>query len=119
MILKNLKKILKKLPVKLIRFYQMFISPALGSNCRYYPTCSEYAVMEFENDTFFRAFFKTLIRILRCNQLFKGGIDFPVVTKKLKFDTFFIKKPVIKYWLVPLHKKNKDKYILIKVNYGK
>lgn len=73
--------------------------------------------MEFEADTFLRALYKTVLRILRCNQLFRGGIDFPVVQKKLKFDTFFIKKPVIKYWLVPTHRK--DKYILIKVNYGK
>jgi len=88
----------------------------LGNNCRYYPSCSEYAKMEFENDNLFRAFYKSLIRFLSCNQLFKGGIDFPVVKRKIKTD-FFIKKPAIKYWLVPTDKK--DKYVLIKAENGK
>lgn len=108
-------KSLKNLPVKLIRIYQLFISPMLGNNCRYYPSCSEYAIMEFENDNFAKAFIKTLLRILRCNQLFRGGIDFPVVKKKIKVN-FFIKKPKIKYWLIPANKK--DEYIIIKVENG-
>jgi len=88
----------------------------LGNNCRYYPSCSEYAKIEFENDKLIRAVFKSLIRILTCNQLFKGGIDFPVVDKKLKHRSFFIKKPKIKYWLIPTEKK--DKYIIIKAENG-
>lgn len=115
MILKNLKKSLKNLLVKLIKFYQIFISPMLGNNCRYYPSCSEYAKIEFENDTILRAVFKSTKRILTCNQLFKGGIDFPVVKKKIK-TCFFIKKPEIKYWLIPTNKK--DKYIIIKAENG-
>jgi putative membrane protein insertion efficiency factor len=106
---------LKQLPVKLIKTYQLFISPILGNNCRYYPSCSEYAVIEFENDNFLKAFFKTLLRILRCNQLFRSGIDFPVVKKKIKV-SFFIKRPKIKYWLIPTNQKNK--YIIIKAENG-
>jgi len=86
----------------------------LGNNCRYYPSCSEYAIMEFENDNLARALIKTFLRILRCNQFFRGGIDFPVVKKKIKMK-FFIKKPKIKYWLIPTHK---DKYIIIKAENG-
>jgi len=100
---------LKKLPVKLIEFYRYFISPMLGSNCRYHPTCSEYAIQEFETENFFKATVKTVLRILRCNQLFKGGIDYPVVTKK--FSVLKGKKLKVKYWLIP---KGKDKYIVIK-----
>jgi len=103
--------ILKKLSVKLIRAYRYFISPMLGNNCRYYPTCSEYAIWEFENENFFKAFVKTLLRILRCNQLFRGGIDYPVIKKKI--NPVFGKKVKVIYWLVP---KEKDKYYLIKVN---
>jgi putative membrane protein insertion efficiency factor len=114
MILNYFTKSLKRLPVKLIRIYQLFISPIFGNNCRYYPSCSEYAIIEFENDKFLRAFLKTILRILRCNQLFHGGIDFPVIKKKIKV-SFFIKKPKIKYWLIPTHK---DKYIIIKAENG-
>ncbi|AZV46527.1 membrane protein insertion efficiency factor YidD [Nautilia sp. PV-1] len=113
--MKNFMKSLKNLPLKLISFYQLFISPLLGNNCRYYPSCSEYAKIELENDTFLRAVFKSTVRFLTCNQLFKGGIDFPVVKRKIK-TTFFIKKPKLKYWLVPTNKK--DQYIVIKVEYG-
>jgi putative membrane protein insertion efficiency factor len=105
--------ILRKLALKLIKGYK-YISPLFGNNCRYYPTCSTYALWEFENDNFFRAFFKTLFRILRCNQLFKGGIDYPVVSKE--FTPFFGKKIQVKYWLIP-YKKNK--YIVIKAENGK
>ncbi len=113
--MKNLKTNLKNLPVKLIEFYQLFISPMLGNNCRYYPSCSEYTKIEFENDSVLRAFYKSTLRILTCNQLFKGGIDYPVVKKKIKTN-FFIKKPVIKYWLIPINKK--DEYIIIKAENG-
>jgi putative membrane protein insertion efficiency factor len=115
MILNYFIKSLKNLSVKLIRIYQLFISPIVGNNCRYYPSCSEYAIIEFENDNVARAFIKTFLRILRCNQLFRGGIDFPVVNKKIKV-SFFIKKPQIRYWLIPTNKK--DKYIIIKVENG-
>jgi len=103
---------LKKLFIKLIRAYQYFISPILGANCRYYPTCSEYAILEFENDNFFRAFFKSIFRILRCNQLFKGGIDYPIIKKDIK--PIYMKKEV-KYWLIPL-KNSKNKFYLVKAN---
>jgi len=107
---------LKNLPVKLIEFYQSFISPMLGNNCRYYPSCSEYTKIEFENDTLIRAIYKSSLRLLTCNQLFRGGIDFPVIKKNIKTG-FYIKKPRIKYWLVPTSKK--DKYIIIKAENGK
>ncbi len=103
---------LSKLPIKFINFYQTFISPMLGNNCRYYPSCSEYTKMEFKFDSPIRAFFKSSKRILTCNQLFEGGIDFPVIKKSIKID-FFIKKPdKIEYWLVPI---KDNRYLVIKV----
>jgi len=114
--LKSFIKSLKNSAVKLIRFYQLFVSPLLGNNCRYYPSCSEYAIIEFENDTILRATVKSTLRILSCNQLFKGGIDFPVVKKQIKKIPFYIKKPSVKYWLIPTDKK--DEYIIIKAEHG-
>ncbi len=53
--------------------------------------------------------FASLIRVLRCNQLFPGGIDYPVIKKEIKNPKF--KKIDVKYWLVP---KSKRRYYLIK-----
>ncbi len=61
----------------LIRFYQRFISPMLGSHCRFMPSCSEYAVMAIEEWGAFRGFFLAAWRILRCHPLSKGGLDLP------------------------------------------
>ena len=102
MILKNILK-------KSVRFYQYFISPLLGNNCRYHPTCSEYALWEMECDNFFRAVVKSVTRILRCNQFFRGGIDYPVVKKKIT-PIYGLKKK-IDFWLIPL---GKNKYLVIK-----
>ena len=95
----------------LIRVYQYFISPIIPAKCRYYPSCSEYAIIEFEKENFFVAFLKTLKRILTCNQLFEGGIDYPVV--KFVFKKCYVKrhkKIKIKYFLIPISK-NKVKVI--------
>ena len=37
-------KILTRIIIKIIKFYQILISPLLGNNCRYLPTCSEYSI---------------------------------------------------------------------------
>lgn len=44
-------------------------------NCKYYPTCSTYGLECFEKFSFFKAFFLTSYRILRCNPFSKGGYD--------------------------------------------
>lgn len=61
----------------LIRFYQRVISPMAPGNCRYYPSCSEYALAEFETRHWLPALGASVLRILRCNQLFPGGFDYP------------------------------------------
>ncbi len=61
----------------LIRLYQRILSPIFGGQCRFYPTCSEYAVQAIEKDGPIRGSLKSIGRILRCNPLHKGGIDYP------------------------------------------
>ena len=61
--------------ILLIRFYQKNISPLLGSHCRFAPTCSQYALQAFEKYGFFKGFYLSSKRILKCNPLFKGGYD--------------------------------------------
>ena len=98
---------LNKLFIAPIKGYQ-YISQMLPANCRYYPTCSEYAKWQFEKNSPIKAFYYTCIRILTCNQLFIGGTDYPVVsTPKAGFKG----KITIVYWYVP---KTSTKSYLIK-----
>ncbi|MCK9225340.1 MAG: membrane protein insertion efficiency factor YidD [Candidatus Muirbacterium halophilum] len=66
---------LNLLIIKILILYKRYISVFLGQNCRFYPSCSQYALECFQKFKFFKAFFKSLFRLLRCNQLFRGGYD--------------------------------------------
>lgn len=101
---------LRKLSVGLIRFYQQYLSAITIGGCRYYPSCSEYAKMQFENNSLLSAFYHTLTRILRCNQLFDGGIEYPVL-EKLSLKPTKLGVDSIKYWLVP---NKQNRYFIIK-----
>lgn len=69
---------MKKVLIKIIKFYQRYISRLKGRpSCRFYPTCSQYAVMAIEKYGAVRGSLKAIRRILRCNPLSKGGIDYP------------------------------------------
>ena len=59
----------------LIRFYQKCISPLLGSNCRYYPTCSAYTMEAGRRFGAVKGCLLGARRILRCNSFSKGGFD--------------------------------------------
>jgi len=58
-----------------IRIYQFFLSPFLGKNCRFYPSCSQYAVEALEKYGFFKGSLLALKRILRCHPFHPGGYD--------------------------------------------
>jgi putative membrane protein insertion efficiency factor len=68
---------MKSLVLALIKFYQKFISPLTPGKCRYYPTCSSYAILAIEKYGLARGGLKAILRVLRCNPLFRGGIDYP------------------------------------------
>jgi len=55
--------------------YQRFVSPFLGINCRYEPRCSEYALEAISVKGFVRGIALTILRVARCNVIFKGGYD--------------------------------------------
>lgn len=71
---------IKKICLALIRFYQVAISPYKPACCRYYPTCSAYAMEAISKFGVIRGGLISFKRILRCNPLFKGGYD-PVPDK--------------------------------------
>jgi len=58
-----------------IRFYQRFISPAFAPRCRYYPTCSSYAVEAIRELGLVRGSILAGWRLLRCNPFSHGGVD--------------------------------------------
>lgn len=68
--------------VVLLRFYQRWISPAFGPRCRYYPSCSEYAVQAVQRHGVLRGLILAAWRLLRCNPLSRGGFD-PVENQRL------------------------------------
>jgi len=68
---------IKKTTVKIIKFYQKFISPLIGRNCRFYPSCSEYSILAIEKYGLFKGIFLSFLRLLKCNPYHKGGIDIP------------------------------------------
>jgi hypothetical protein len=67
----------KKIILAIIEFYQSFISPGFGRNCRFYPSCSNYAVGAIKKYGALKGSGKSAWRILRCNPFNKGGIDLP------------------------------------------
>jgi len=77
MIKKSFNNPIQKLAVQSINFYQKAISPGLGKNCRFYPSCSHYAALAIEKDGFLKGSFKSIIRILKCGPWHQGGVDLP------------------------------------------
>jgi uncharacterized protein len=67
------------LPIKL---YQISVSPMLGSRCRYYPSCSEYAAQSITKFGILRGLVLAGWRLLRCNPWSRGGFD-PVENQRL------------------------------------
>ena len=73
----KMNKLLSYLLKKPIEFYRRFISPCKAPCCRFYPTCSEYALLSIEKHGPLKGLLKACWRILRCNPFSKGGIDMP------------------------------------------
>jgi uncharacterized protein len=61
--------------IALLRGYQRWISPLLGSRCKYYPSCSEYAVQAIGRYGILRGSVLASWRLLRCNPFSHGGYD--------------------------------------------
>ncbi|NOQ31471.1 MAG: membrane protein insertion efficiency factor YidD [Helicobacteraceae bacterium] len=101
---------IKKSLLKLLWLYQRFFTLIGFGSCRYYPTCSEYAKWQFEQNSIFYALYHSFLRILRCNQLFDGGVEYPYLQHfKQKPSQLSINS--IKYWLVP---KEEQSFFIIK-----
>lgn len=71
--------VLRSLPalvlVALVRAYQLLVSPLLGPTCRFYPSCSSYAVQALRRHGALRGSWLTVRRLARCNPWNPGGVD--------------------------------------------
>lgn len=66
----------KRILIKFVKIYQKYLSPLKGySSCKYYPTCSNYAVEAIERFGALKGTKMAVWRILRCNPFSEGGYD--------------------------------------------
>ncbi len=65
----------RRLLVLAIRAYQRFLSPLTPPTCRFYPSCSQYAVIAIERHGIWRGARLAAWRLLRCNPWNPGGVD--------------------------------------------
>jgi putative membrane protein insertion efficiency factor len=61
--------------ILIIKLYQITLSPLMGNSCKFYPSCSHYAIEAFQKRGVFAGIYLTTKRILRCNPFSKGGYD--------------------------------------------
>lgn len=70
-----LKKWIITLLIWTIKTYQALFSPLLPPSCRFYPSCSQYAIEALEKRGVLIGLLKIVFRIIRCNPFSKGGYD--------------------------------------------
>jgi len=105
---------MKSLALFLLKLYQKFFTLIGYGSCRYYPTCSQYTKEQLLHNGLIKALFYSLIRILKCNQLFPGGIDYPVMRKRLSSSVSLTSKHTsirIHFWFIP---KNEESFYVVK-----
>ncbi len=71
----GINRALAKIPLVIIKAYQYGISPLMGSQCRFHPTCSNYAEESYRRFGFIKGTWLTVRRLLKCHPWHKGGVD--------------------------------------------
>lgn len=69
---------MKQIAIVFLKTYKLLISPILPPTCRFYPTCSTYALDAFTKYGFLKGAWLTIKRLVRCHPFNTGGYD-PVV----------------------------------------
>ena len=72
---------MNRIVIALLYLYQKTLSLWIGQNCRFHPTCSNYAIECYQHFNFFKASFYTIYRLIRCQPFSKGGFD-PIPLRK-------------------------------------
>ena len=81
-------QLIKHIFIKIIKLYKLFVSPYLGNNCRYLPTCSEYFIESLNEFGLLKGLFMGIKRVLKCHPIgfLGGGQGFDPVKKKGKLN---------------------------------
>ncbi len=79
-----INSIFSSLIILFIRFYQLFVSPLIGINCRFYPTCSSYSIEAFKKYGFLKGIFLSSKRVLSCHPLGSYGFK-PLDNENIPF----------------------------------
>ena len=66
---------MKDILIRAIKLYQRFISPLFPNSCRFYPTCSNYAILAIDKYGILKGSFLAFKRIIKCNPFHPGGYD--------------------------------------------
>ncbi|MEW8028808.1 MAG: membrane protein insertion efficiency factor YidD [Candidatus Thiodiazotropha sp.] len=66
---------MRRIVISLIRLYQTILSPFVGQHCRFYPSCSSYALEALEKHGTVRGLLLSIKRISRCHPWHEGGVD--------------------------------------------
>lgn len=74
---------MRSLFIGVIKLYQILISPLLGPNCRFHPTCSHYAIEAIARYGVLKGGYLSVRRLIKCQPLHEGGLD-PVPEKNDK-----------------------------------
>ncbi|NRA20894.1 MAG: membrane protein insertion efficiency factor YidD [Oceanospirillaceae bacterium] len=73
--MKLINRLLQQFLLGLIKIYQMVLSPLLGTNCRFYPSCSSYTKEAIEVHGAGKGVYLGIRRILKCHPFHEGGVD--------------------------------------------
>ncbi|MGO2234515.1 MAG: membrane protein insertion efficiency factor YidD [Marinomonas sp.] len=66
---------MKRIFILIVKCYQFLISPLLGNNCRFYPSCSHYMIQAIERYGIFKGMYLGLKRLSKCHPWHEGGMD--------------------------------------------
>lgn len=66
---------MKRIFILIVKGYQFLISPLLGNNCRFYPSCSHYMIQAIERYGIFKGMYLGLKRLSKCHPWHEGGMD--------------------------------------------
>jgi putative membrane protein insertion efficiency factor len=66
---------MRRIMISLIKLYQTILSPFVGQHCRFYPSCSSYALEALEKHGTLRGLWLSIKRVSRCHPWHEGGVD--------------------------------------------
>jgi len=73
--MEKINKIFILIPIMLIKLYRLLVSPLLGANCRYTPTCSEYSIESLRKHGLLRGLYLSFKRVISCRPGGGHGYD--------------------------------------------